>query len=72
MSLSKVDIFQWGAKRPVTNLGKFTDTLTYKQRSIQDEIHVQKGDMPVPCLLSNVTAQLMGLIEMTCNVTAHH
>ena len=44
---SNDDIFQWGTKCPVTNLGKFIDVLTYKQRLMQDEIHVLKGDVPV-------------------------
>lgn len=36
------------------------------------EVHILKGEVPGPCLLSNVTAQVMRLLPMTFNITMAH
>ncbi|XP_078515295.1 TRPM8 channel-associated factor 2-like [Lissotriton helveticus] len=61
---SSVRVFTWGAQHPVTNMGKFTDTMTHNGKTVVEEIHVLRGDIPAPCLLSNVTAKIMGLLKM--------
>lgn len=63
---------QWGAKNPVLCLGKCEETIWYGEKSSKEEIHVLEGEFSGPCLLSNVTAQVMGLLAMTCNVTTDH
>ncbi|KAJ1134666.1 hypothetical protein NDU88_001117 [Pleurodeles waltl] len=58
-------MFTWGARQPVVNMGKFVETLTYNDMSVQEEMNVVQADVLVPCLLSNVTVQVMGLLAMT-------
>ncbi|KAJ1174709.1 hypothetical protein NDU88_000002 [Pleurodeles waltl] len=67
-----VDVFTWGAKRPTVNVGKFTKTLMYNDISVREEVHVLWGDVPVPCLLIHVTAQVMGLLAMMYHMAEQH
>ncbi|KAJ1120939.1 hypothetical protein NDU88_009086 [Pleurodeles waltl] len=54
---SSVVVLTWGARQPVLNMGKFVETLTYNNMSVQEEVHVLRGDVPAPFLLSNIKAQ---------------
>ena len=42
LSMSRVNLYHWGANTPVANLGKFPATLTYHDSSLREEIHVLK------------------------------
>ncbi|KAJ1171187.1 hypothetical protein NDU88_003057 [Pleurodeles waltl] len=66
LSSSTVDMFMWGVRQPVVNMGKFVETVTYNETSIQEEVHVLQGDVPVPCL------QVMGLLVMTYHSAECH
>ncbi|KAJ1123456.1 hypothetical protein NDU88_001925 [Pleurodeles waltl] len=63
-----IEVLTWGVRQPVINMGKFVETLTYHNISVQEEVHVLQRDVPVMCLPSNVTSQVMGLLAITHHI----
>ncbi|KAJ1203720.1 hypothetical protein NDU88_007501 [Pleurodeles waltl] len=66
---STIDMFTCEVRQLVGNMGNFVEPFTYNNMSVKEDVHVLVGDIPAPCLLSNIRAQVMGLLAMMYHTT---
>ncbi|KAJ1203735.1 hypothetical protein NDU88_007516 [Pleurodeles waltl] len=66
---STIDIFTSEVRQLVGNMGNFVETFTYNKMSAQEDVYVLVGDIPAPCLLSNMRAQVMDFLAMMYHTT---